>query len=378
MESHLKTYTITLTAKGPIFVGSGKEYNRKEYVVLSRKYLGIADMGKIYTLCREKKIQDKFEEFMLHDNTNTNLGKWLDLCKLKKDAANPSSDKNCIRHVIATGETTLSDKGRNPPIMACVKDAYGRPYIPGSSLKGVLRTVLATQKILTDSSLQEKFKHELPIELERTRGNRCLKEMARSMEADIFNKLSRTDERGKMLDPKDAVNDMLQGFIVGDSNPIDPKALVLAQKIDLRMDGTYVTYPLLRESLRPGTKIIFPLTIDEKIFPITGKDLLDAIEAFDASYNDNFLTKFEKAEHLQKSQIFVGTGGGFVSKTVVYPIMGQKDGVATTIKIFDRTGVPRRHRHDEDINLGVAPHMIKCSKYNKKYIQMGLCDVAIS
>ena len=57
--------------------------------------------------------------------------------------------------------------------------------------------------------------------------------------------------------------------------------------------------------------------------------------------------------------VFLGGGSGFVSKTVIYSLLGEREGVQAVQDIFDKTYVPKEHKHYKDCRLGVSPHVLK-------------------
>ena len=63
------------------------------------------------------------------------------------------------------------EKGRLQ-IMTCVTDPYGNPYIPGSSLKGMLRTILLSKDIDQDQIKYKRDQSQIRSELSTGRKNR--------------------------------------------------------------------------------------------------------------------------------------------------------------------------------------------------------------
>lgn len=359
----LKTYKITLIAKGPVFVGDGKDYTKKEYIIAKNK-VSILNMNKFYSFLYKKKMANSFEKFMLDENQK-NLLAYLKDNNLFNDAL------KFVRYSLNLDTRDL--KGLE--IKSFIKDAYGNPYIPGSSLKGAIRTVLAAAHIAENDTQKEQFRLKLLNELpEKANRKNYLSATAKYVENKIFRKLNRENTK-----PDDAVNDIMQGVIVGDSAPLSTANLTLAKKFERHTDSKETSLNLLRESLKPGTKIIFPLTVDEDICKYTIADILDAIYKFDDIYNECFLRKFKGIDILRgdKPQILIGGGAGFVSKTLVYPIMGKNEGVDAVAKIFNNTGVPFKHKHNKDKSLGVSPHIVKVTNYNGQTLQMGLCEFHI-
>lgn len=44
MNQYLKSYRVNMRTVGPVFIGSGREIGKKEYLFLSRRQAGIPDI----------------------------------------------------------------------------------------------------------------------------------------------------------------------------------------------------------------------------------------------------------------------------------------------------------------------------------------------
>ena len=44
MKPYLKSYQVTLQALGPVFIGSGREIGKKEYIFLTQQEAAVPDM----------------------------------------------------------------------------------------------------------------------------------------------------------------------------------------------------------------------------------------------------------------------------------------------------------------------------------------------
>ena len=64
-----------------------------------------------------------------------------------------------------------------------------------------------------------------------------------------------------------------------------------------------------------------------------------------------------------------------MSKTIIYPMYGKEEEVGMVQKIFEKTGASRQHKHNMDSKIGVSPHALKCTYYQGKWYQMGLCTI---
>lgn len=366
MRQVLKTYELLLEVRGPVFIGSGNEIQKKEYVFLKGDKVGIVDIGKLYLLIKKLHLAAEYEKYMA-EVRGEDLRKWLERNRI------PMSEvMKCMKYTLESGDMVI-ERGKRLQIMEFIKDAYGKPYVPGSSVKGMLRTILLGGEIIRHPERYREEAGQLASDLRLVRGRdrKALGRNISAIENKRFHVLKRTDHI------RDAVNDMMSGIIVSDSEPLETKDLVLCQKVEQHTDGSEKTLNLLRECLRPETRVRCDLTIDESVTKLSTEQLREDIAVFGRQYYDNFGRKFPGADRTENDIVFLGGGSGFVSKTVVYPLIPGRDGVRVTKEIFEKTGVPREHKHDRDIQYGVSPHILKCTRYQGKSLQMGLCKIKI-
>lgn len=365
MNQYLKSYQVVMRTVGPVFIGSGKKILEKEYVLLNCRQIGIPDIQNLYRELKRRKKDAAFEEYLLGKG-NISLTNWLQKHKIEMKDIQPS-----IKYSLDCGDALLDGNANELQIMECVKDAYGNPYIPGSSLKGMFRTILLGADIRTHPEKYENAKNTLPrkaaVPDDRTY---YLKKEAADIESIAFRTLSRNAKK-----PGDAVNDIMQGFIVSDSDPLIVDALVLCQKIDRHTDGTSRHFPLLRECIKPETEIRFTLTVDTSICPLTGKALIEAAKLFIQSYYTDFAAAFKGLDRPKSNYVLCGGGCGFASKTMIYPMYQKQEGIEIAQQIFEKTGVPKYHKHHKDKEYGASPHIIKCTEYQGKTYQMGMCKI---
>lgn len=371
MNGNLQTYRARLTVLGPVFVGSGNELSKKEYVFLNRlQTVGIVDMQKFYRMVSQKGLRGKFEDFMLDSRAKRGLSDWI-----KENGISLQEIRPYLRYEEDSGVTAIQ-RGTPLHIMECVKDPYGMPYIPGSSIKGMLRTILLNGEIAENPEKYRRERMSLRGAVEnssfRPNRNQFLQAEKRQVEEARFYRLTRNEKRRS-----DAVNDELSGMIVSDSAPLKIKDLVLCQKVDRRPDGTEKKLNLLRECIRPGTKIDFTITLEKNICTVTRDEILHSAEVFNGVYYDCFLRAFRGIDRPLPNEVYLGGGAGFVSKTFIYSLMGRQEGLDTTVKIFRNTGVPEQHKHRRDYEYGASPHIVKCTNYQGQSVPMGRCRLEI-
>ena len=104
---------------------------------------------------------------------------------------------------------------------------------------------------------------------------------------------------------------------------------------------------------------------------------MEAIQMFYEQYYEVFQRKFPRNDRGETNTVFLGGGSGFVSKTIIYSLFGEKEGIEIVKNIFDRTGVSKDHKHYKDTRMGVSPHILKCTRYQGKEYMMGQCEVNI-
>lgn len=367
MSNYLKSYQIVMHTIGPVFVGSGREIGKKEYVFKNRRQIGITDIQLLYRDLKMRNKEEAFEEYML-GGRNWGLTDWL-------KRQNIRTEDVPFRYILDCGDAML-ERGANRElhVMECIKDAYGMPYLPGSSLKGMFRTVLLGADILKNPSKYQTDKRAMQQtacsnDNSRINRNYFLSREIKSIEKTAYRTLKRSQNEG------DAVNDILQGLVICDSEPLSVDELVLCQKIDRHPDGSERKFPLLRECIKPGTEIRFTITVDTNICRLNGKLLVEAVKLFTDSYNKNFVAAFFGMDMLKQNEVLCGGGCGFVSKTAVYPLFGKAAGIDVTQRIFEKTKVPKIHKHDKDKQYGASPHILKCTQYQGKTLQMGVCRI---
>lgn len=367
MRDYQRKYSVTLTVRGPVHIGSGQELKKKEYIFAENKVY-IPDIARMYADMKRKGLGDAFERYLL-DDSQVSLDTWL-----KKNHIGKIEYLKWIRYSLDCGDT-IWEKGRTANIACCIKDAYGLPYIPGSSLKGMLRTILLAYEIKRRPEQFSAVKNDIVKGAGYGGRKGCLRKEAEEIETIAFRKLKR--------DPGDranVLNDVMAGFIVGDSQPLGLETLVLAQKVDMGVEKIPKALPILRECIKPGTKITFPLTIDTALCPYLKEDIQQAIMYFGKVYNQTFRSSFTKNALTKGNYVWLGGGSGFATKTVVYPLFGKEKGVRTINTILKTTLSQKvffDHKHGEDLRKGVSPHILKVTRYAGKLYEMGLCSFDI-
>lgn len=368
MINTLKVYDIDLTTRGPVFVGNGNELKKNEYFNVGRKKVVIPRLDMMYADLVKMNRQKSYENYMLRNNM-LGLGQWL-----REERISDDYIEKWKRYELDSGDV-IPERGRQLQIMTCIKDPYGNPYIPGSSFKGMLRTILLAYDIRKNSDKYSQLKYEIERTIkteQHPKRTQFLSRQGKSVEVSAFNTLQRLDTK-----KSDAVNDFMSGLIVSDSDPLSIDNLTLCQKIEHHVEGRDKNLNLLRECIKPGIRIHFTMTIDTSLCKLNDRDIMSAISDFATVYYDMFLRKYKKSNRPDDNTVWLGGGAGFVSKTVIYSLFGD-EGIELVPDIFAKTGVPKDHKHNRDRSLGVSPHILKLTSYRGKMYEFGKCSVKIT
>ena len=121
-----------------------------------------------------------------------------------------------------------------------IKDVFDRPYLPGSSFKGALRTALAWN-----------VWQQRDIQPEMSKINRRRQWAAQRYEQEIFG--------------PDPNRDFLRALHVSDSAPVDPeRLLILNARVMNRRGG--LAAPIEMEAIAPDTQFHLTLKVDDALF----------------------------------------------------------------------------------------------------------------
>ncbi len=371
MRDFLERYKIILETIGPVFIGSGKSLRKNEYAIDKQsKKAWFFDEIKLYEYFSQKKMLDKYEQYLIKEKKPFEI--WLKENRIYKEEYSKlcKYSLNC---------SDISELNTVKDILLFQKDAYGNPYIPGSSLKGALRTVLAAGYINKNPAEFVSDKGKIKTEVSEYRNKkRYLSSESKNIESIVFNKKKR-NERNK----NDAVNDIMSGLRISDSKPLSINDLTICQKTDIDPKGEEHDLPIVRECLKPGTEIEFELTIDKtECEYITVEKIRESIESFLTNYYKEFAEKFEDGKNHQKDVIYIGGGSGYATKTLTYQLFNGTESVELTGEIINNTlprNIQSKHKHYKDAReWKVSPHMIKYAQFDGELDEMGACKITIT
>lgn len=359
-EAHLQTFALTLKAKSPVFIGCGKSYTKKEYIFNPvNEKVSFLDENALFAYLAKYRLADAYEGYMLRGRGKDLRDFLQNTCRISQAQIN-----KWIRCTVYAGDA-LDERHSLKEIQRFVRDSQGRVYVPGSSIKGALRTVLLKDELL----------HRPPQNPDK--GVPFDKKKIDAFENPYFNTLTLKKDRDQMPEINNPLNSIMQGIRISDSLPVADDRMCLASKLDVFPDGGQNTINICRECISPGTEIHCTMTLDQSILreQITMEDIVRAIAEVSEYHQATVNRHYPQAPNDMNSKtILLGGGVGFQSKTVTDPYYGE-EALDVTAKImrdkFDR------HHHEKDKRDGISPRALKQTIYKGGAYSYGVCEVSI-
>ena len=362
MNNVLQFHNIQLEILSPVHIGDGSTISKKEYFYDKfNKKIKIFDIPALFSIFTKKGItaENEMIEYLLDKSNSVEL-----LQLLRKYSINANE---YVRYQLDTSASNEYDLKKRE-INSFVKDSYGLPYIPGSTLKGLLKSAIISYRIHNDVDLCRNIKNEIIDAVKYDRANKkYLAQKINSKIEAIFD--------SEIIDKETSEKKIFKGFsglIVSDSGPItDRNPLILAQKVDYSLEKKRGSLPIYKESLRPGIKVDFSLTLDTHALRISVDYIKDAINFYQKEAYNNFYKEYGRGEE-SSDIIWLGGGAGFTSKTVIYQLFGQ-DAYRICNEIFYKTlgeKTYNKHKHYE-YRDDMTPHTCKCTIYKDELFDMG-------
>lgn len=356
----LEVYDLLLTVVTPFFVGDGIELDKRSYLYnQSKKTVSMIDPERLFKLIVDNRLTDAYEAFM--------LGGGKDLYEfLRQNRVSEQAINELILFSVDAENAIVEDKYGNPKlqnIRTFIRDAYGNPYVPGSSVKGALRTIILQKLILDDKGhpdMDTKSKY-----------------FAGDFDKAISNRYINTLKLHKVA--TNPLNSIMRGIRISDSRPLSNSDLTLSKKTDVHTDGFNKDIPVVRETLKPQSEIQLKLTLDQGLLKnqITPDYIINAVNQYADYYSRTYAKKFSQPDNSANIDytgcLIFGGGAGFFSKSLLYPYFGKERAVEITSELMER----KYSGHKCDIEQGISPRTLKYTKFRQKLLPLGVCKIEI-
>ena len=379
MNREHKTYEIRCIA--PVHVGCGEMLTPFDYLYDPRREEMIfLDPTRWASFLVDHQLIDKVAD-QLQQETSGSLMEWLK----RERIAEGEMRKLAIRRAKAA-TAGMGGKGRRSlnNVAVHIALADGRPYIPGSSIKGALRTGILYRLLQNAPKLREKYWQrwmEIPVRAwEKETG----KQITRPLEEELLHRLTHQKTRSA-----DAVNSALRGLGVSDATVVSRVETVILAKRDaslMKSDPAPKDHPvaLYRECLPAETKLRVSVSFDPAMMKTIGfSSLQEVMEAARAHFQaglamqEKVFGAYYKGEFAEakEADLLLGGGTGFLAKTLFYALApdertAQRKVAEYLDTVFKAKG---KSAHQHVAKDKITPRALKLVQlYPDRYI-MGLC-----
>ena len=348
----------------PLFIGSGERLTPMEYILdgSAVHVPSIPDMVEAFAGDWRRGLMDDFQRFITSPDPKQQLG---DFTRKWNFQMNPPPD--WVRYTVRAQPGFQKINA----LLTFVRDPEGMAYIPGSSVKGALRTALIARR-MTDRDADA-----LRRELETYPGCRRASAVEQVLRVLAFN-LDR-EKRVK----NDAVNDLLRAVEISDSAPFPAEALTACRRhwLSARGDDQGGRSPVFMECLRPGFETAFYVTVDHSLWP-GGEDALGCLRDALTEWNDlcrraheaYFEAHLAPTAPVRGAPIVLGGGTGFQRKSLVYRTGAYPEEAARLAHQTLKSQFPNTYKPRD---AETAPYMFKAAAYQGRLYPMGACDLRL-
>ena len=401
-EQHRETRNFEIECLSPVHIGSGDKLTAVEYIFDEKaRQVYFLDQARWLQFLYRKRLTD---EFLRHIRRMAEQLKSKDpFCGqllwdwLTQKGIRPDEIRNLagtIGHVHTNNP--LIDRRSVNDIDRNITDAFGSAYIPGSSIKGVLRTGILSNVVLKHKADYTEMWQRIERAVSNAKSRKDmdqLKFIGRDLEKQVFRKLDLRDEHGKTCNG--AVTDVLRGLIVSDATGVEPvHNTIIVQKLDgslAKAEGVNpCRLPLFRECIPAGTRLHFSVTADlnmlrligieniNDIFSVTREYVLRNLKFQEQAFTRAFDRQFFAAQafnEAKQADLFLGGGTGFQYKTIIYDLApNEEKGRAVIAKYLDNIFHKPSHKHQLKDKI-ISPRTVKLTDQGRGYQLMGLCRV---
>lgn len=382
---------LTLTVVTPLTISTGEVLKSQEYI-FNNKTGEVHFLNQILWhqfIYKLNKLKD-YEAFM--QRPNGNLYQWIN-SHVGFDAVAKLQKEGIIINTVKVDSSV--DKVKLNDICPMMKTAFGIPYIPGSTIKGIIHNAVLHKLLKANPRICAKYWGE--IEKKVNTSSR--------LKADLSGVLSHLEKEllyTIIAEDGKTSHSIMSGIFCSDAYVISDVETAILRRMDLsiykspRKDSAISELPIYTENVLPHTKFSFDLKIDKSILNMIGvssvKSLIQHVNSYFIDIalpiEKNFSKSLSKNngvifDSLLQSNAFIGRNTGFLSKTIFLSLSLNAQGkvnIAKTVPIiklilaeqFDRGRMSHKH---ERLDKEISPRTIKMTKYKNEYLLTGLARI---
>ena len=328
--SNIVKYKMKLEVLTPLHIG-GADYksklDKKEYVFDKDKgTLTLIDSEKFISFLIKKNLFDDYifyiqKNLTLKNNKQDKNIKLIDFLKSRDIYKNIEEFRKKAPIKIAAEIEEMND------IKLMLRNLQGKPYIPGTSIKGALVNFLLVNYIINN---RDKFKNEKNkiLEIAQKANNDNDIKKAKNNIKRIVNDIEKYIIYG---DNKELEKSKRFGVSVSDTYNYSNTRTYFYRDIDEKRDTSKKEkeqpIPIYREYIMANSIFDFDITLDidlikkSKLKIKTISDLTEALENT-SNYLINKILKDENSSQIEN--LILGANTGFLQKTIIYSLFEKK------------------------------------------------------
>ena len=377
--SNIIKYKMKLEVLTPLHIG-GADYksklDKKEYIFdKDKKTLTLIDNEKFIAFLIKKNLFEKYIAYIENNvnakvmiqNRNINLFNFLKANNIDKDIQDFRKK--------APIKLDMNIENMND-IKLMLRDVQGKPYIPGTSIKGALINLLLVDYIIKNREKFSKEKRIILSECKKTNDDRSI----RGLKNDIKKIVNQIEKSIIYSDNKSLEKSKKFGISVSDSYSYSNTRTNFYQDIDEKRtnkpgEDKSRPMPVAREYIIANSIFDFDITLDidlleeSKLKIKNIDDLIDSIENA-MSYLINVL---EDKNSPRTENLVLGANTGFLQKTIVYALFeDEKERLEVVKKLLHKN---QKNVIGNHLNDKFAPRVLNRIKINNKNLLAGLVKI---
>lgn len=376
------TIPFTLEVITPVSIGNGQEVTVFDYILDSSNQ-------DVYILNQKKWFQyldslHKLTDYEVYikrytlKQTKETIYEWMErIIGTPDDAVLVSISKRQLRCV----KSSISKKTLNN-VHLCMTALNGMPYIPGSSLKGVIISAVIAYIVENNKMFRREWQKKLIDASNNDRElRRCTREYGKALDTLILSCIKRSTGEER----RDGVKKLFHSISVSDVMlpSKDKTTTYILPRYD-SVAGQYErnTLSVYRECITPNTKLEGMLSVNIQELRKVGIHSVTELVKIVEMHTQRLLSRWKQVfrgdveqsciHDLESVTCLLGSSIGFLHKTLLLPLFDDsRDEVNVVKSVISLQKDFKIHKHWQD--RIISPRTLKLTKYKgKDYIFGGV------
>lgn len=363
----------------PLHIG-GADYksklDKKEYIFdKDKKTLTLIDNEKFIAFLIKKNLFEKYIAYIENNvnakvmiqNRNINLFNFLKANNIDKDIQDFRKK--------APIKLDMNIENMND-IKLMLRDVQGKPYIPGTSIKGALINLLLVDYIIKNREKFSKEKRIILSECKKTNDDRSI----RGLKNDIKKIVNQIEKSIIYSDNKTLEKSKKFGISVSDSYSYSNTRTNFYQDIDEKRtnksgEDKSRPMPVAREYIIANSIFDFDITLDIDLLEeskLKIKNIDDLIASIENAMS-YLIDVLEDKNSPRTENLVLGANTGFLQKTIVYALFeDEKERLEVVKKLLHKN---QKNVIGNHLNDKFAPRVLNRIKINNKNLLAGLVKI---